>query len=78
MLNRKSTPIKSEEYKPQNKTYIVTCENHGLQQRVFINCNESRAMECIAMAAPTARWFQEASDSDMQAARLLHLPVYMY
>lgn len=58
--------------------WIVTCERHGFRYVVLVNSTEERLREYMETELPEAISYTGATDAEVEAARLLRLPIYLY
>ena len=60
------------------RNWMVTCERHGFKYTVFINATEERLLKYVETELPEAKAYTGATDAEVEAARILHLPIYLY
>lgn len=58
--------------------WIVNCERHGFRYVVLVNATEERLHKYLETELPEATSYSGATDREVEAARALHLPVYLY
>lgn len=58
--------------------WIVTCERHGFRYVVLVNSNEDRLRKYMETELPEAISYTAATDAEVEAARMLRLPIYLY
>ena len=59
-------------------TWMVTCERYGFRYTIFVNATEDRLRKYMESELPEAVSYTGATDKEVEAARLLKLPVYLY
>ena len=62
----------------EKRTWMITCERYGFRYKVFVNATEDRLQKYMASVLPEAVKYTGATDAEIEAARLLQLPVYLY
>lgn len=60
------------------RTWMVTCERNGFVYKVFVNATEDRLHKYMETELPDATKYTGATDAEVEAARLLKLPIYLY
>ena len=60
------------------RNWLVTCERHGFRYVVLVNCTEERLRGYMETELPEAVRYVGARDTDVEAARTLGLPIYLY
>ena len=60
------------------RNWMVTCERHGFRYVIFVNCTEERLRGYMETELPEAVRYVGARDTDVEAARTLGLPIYLY
>lgn len=60
------------------RNWMVTCERHGFRYVVIVNCTEERLGGYMETELPEAISYTGATDSEVEAARVLRLPIYLY
>ena len=60
------------------RNWMVTCERYGFRYVVFVNCTEDRLRGYMETELPEAIRYTGATDAEVEAARLLRLPIYLY
>ena len=60
------------------RTWIIKCERNGFRYTVFVNATEERLHKYLETELPEAKSYTGATEQDLEAARTLHLPVYLY
>lgn len=60
------------------RNWMVTCERYGFTYKVFINATEERLHKYVETELPEAKSYTGATDAEIEAARILHLPIYLY
>lgn len=58
--------------------WMVTCERHGFRYVVFVNSTEERLRGYMKTELPEAISYTGATEAEVEAARLLRLPIYLY
>lgn len=59
-------------------TWVINCERHGFRYTVFVNATEERLHKYMESELPEAKSYSGATDKEIEAARTLHLPIYLY
>ncbi len=57
---------------------MVTCERNGFRYKVFVNATEERLRKYMESELPEAVNYSGATEKEVEAARLLRLPIYLY
>jgi len=60
------------------RNWMVTCERNGFRYKIFVNATEERLQKYMESELPEAKSYCGATDSEIEAARLLKLPIYLY
>lgn len=60
------------------RNWMVTCERNGFRYKIFVNATEERLQKYISTELPEATRYTGATDNEIEAARLLKLPIYLY
>lgn len=60
------------------RDWMITCERCGFTYKIFVNCTEERLHDYIETELPQAKSYTGATDAEIEAARVLHLPIYLY
>ena len=60
------------------RNWIITCEKYGFTYKVFVNATEERLNKYMETELPDAKRYSGATDQEVEAARVLHLPIYLY
>lgn len=60
------------------RTWIVICERNGFRFDIFVNATEERLRDYMETEIPEAVAYTGATEQEIEAARLLKLPVYLY
>ena len=60
------------------RTWMITCEKFGFTYKIFLNATDERLHKYIATELPEAVKYTGATDKEIEAARMLGLPVYLY
>ena len=60
------------------RTWIIKCERNGFRYKVFVNATEERLHKYLETELPEAKSYTGATEQEPEAARTLHLPVYLY
>ena len=60
------------------RNWMVICERHGFRYVIFVNATEERLRKYMETELPEAKSYTGATDQEVEAARTLHLPVYLY
>ena len=60
------------------RTWIIKCERNGFRYTVFVNSTEERLHKYLESELPEAKSYTGATEQELEAARILHLPVYLY
>lgn len=61
-----------------NRVWMVTCERFGFTYKVFVNTTEERLRDYMETELPEAVKYTGATDAEVEAARLLKMPIYLY
>ena len=60
------------------RNWVITCERYGFRYTIFVNATEERLHKYMETELPEARCYSGATDQEIEAARILHLPIYLY
>lgn len=60
------------------RNWMVTCERNGFRYKIFVNATEERLQKYMNTELPEATSYTGATDNEIEAARLLKLPIYLY
>lgn len=60
------------------RNWMINCERHGFRYVVFVNATEERLRKYMETELPEATSYSGATDQEVEAARKLHLPIYLY
>ena len=60
------------------RTWMITCERFGFVYKVFVNATEERLRKYMESELPEAKGYTGATDTEIEAARALRLPIYLY
>ena len=60
------------------RNWMVTCEHFGFRYVVFVNSTEERLHDYMKTELPDAKNYTGATEQEIEAARTLHLPIYLY
>ena len=58
--------------------WMITCQRFGFTYKIFVNATEERLRKYMETEIPEAVKYTGATDKEVDAARLLGLPVYLY
>lgn len=58
--------------------WMITCERHGFTYKIFVDSTEERLLSYIETELPEAKNYTGATDAEIEAARTLHIPIYLY
>ena len=61
-----------------NRNWMITCERNGFRYKVFVNTTEEALRDYMATELPEAVSYTGATDAEIEAARMLNLPIYLY
>lgn len=62
----------------ENRVWIITCENRGFTYKILLNTTEERLHDYMKTELPEAKSYSGASDAEVEAARTLRMPIYLY
>lgn len=60
------------------RNWMITCERNGFRYKIFVNATEDRLHEYVESEIPEAVKYSGATDKDIESARQLGLPIYLY
>ena len=60
------------------RNWVINCEKYGFRWVIFVNATEERLRKYMETELPDAKSYSGATDKEVEAARTLHLPVYLY
>ena len=60
------------------RNWMINCERHGFRYTIFVNATEERLRKYMETELPEAVSYSGATEKEIEAARTLHLPVYLY
>lgn len=60
------------------RTWMVTCERYGFRYVIMVNATEERLRKYMESELPEAVNYSGATEADVEAARKLRLPIYLY
>ena len=60
------------------RNWMIICERHGFKYTIFVNATEERLRKYMETELPEATHYVGARDTDIEAARFLGLPIYLY
>ena len=60
------------------RIWQVTCIDNGFKYKVFIRTTEQKLQEYMETELPYAVNYSGATDKEVEAAKLLGLPIYCY
>lgn len=60
------------------RTWIVNCQRYGFKYVIFVNATEARLHKYMETELCEATSYSGATDAEIEAARKLGLPVYLY
>lgn len=63
------------EYK---RNWKISCQEHGFKFVIFVNATENRLRSYIETEIPSVISYTGATDKEIEAARELQLPIYLY
>ena len=62
----------------EKRNWKSTCHDFGFKFVIFVNTTEERLHDYIETEIPAATSYTGATDQEIEAARTLQLPVYLY
>jgi len=62
----------------EKRNWIINCQRNGFKYVVFVNATEERLRKYMASELPEAVSYSGARESEVEAARTLGLPIYLY
>ena len=60
------------------RTWIINCSRYGFKYVIFVNSTEDRLHKYMETELPEATCYSGATDAEIEAARKLGLPIYLY
>lgn len=60
------------------RNWMIKCSRNGFSYVVIVNTSEERLQGYMATELPEAVSYTGATDAEVEAARVLHLPIYLY
>ena len=60
------------------RNWMITCERYGFVYKIFVNATEERLRKYMETELPEAKGYTGATDEEIEAARILHLSIYLY
>ena len=60
------------------RNWEVICQRNGFKYVIFVNCTEDRLRKYMETEIPEATHYTGARDTEIEAARCLGLPIYLY
>ena len=60
------------------RVWVITCQKDGFTYKVFLETIEEKLNSYIMTELPGAVSYSGATDKEVEAARTLHLPIYLY
>ena len=60
------------------RNWMITCQRFGFTYKIFVNATEERLQKYMETEIPEAVKYTGATEKEVDAARLLGLPVYLY
>lgn len=60
------------------RVWLVTCERNGFTYKILVDATEKRLIEYMKTELPDSKRYVGATEKEIEAARDLRMPIYLY